>query len=49
MRSGGAYGIDNVAHCGALGAEGVTIVVLASGLGDRHPKGHLELFFATGG
>jgi DNA processing protein len=47
--SGGAYGIDSAAHCGALGAEGVTVAVLASGLGYGYPKGHLELFSAIAG
>jgi len=47
--SGGAYGIDSAAHCGALGAEGITVAVLASGLGYGYPKGHLELFSAIAG
>jgi len=47
--SGGAYGIDSAAHCGALGADGITIAVLASGLGYGYPKGHLELFSAIAG
>ncbi|HUA29125.1 MAG TPA: DNA-processing protein DprA [Streptosporangiaceae bacterium] len=47
--SGGAYGIDSAAHCGALGAEGITVAVLASGLRYGYPKGHLELFSAIAG
>ena len=47
--SGGAYGIDSAAHCGALGAEGITVAVLASGLGYGYPRGHLELFSAIAG
>ena len=47
--SGGAYGIDASAHRGALGADGVTIAVLASGLSYGYPKGHHELFAAVAG
>lgn len=47
--SGGAYGIDAGAHRGALGAEGVTVAVLASGLNYGYPKGHHELFAAVAG
>jgi DNA processing protein len=47
--SGGAYGIDAGAHRGALGAEGVTVAVLASGLSYGYPKGHHELFAAIAG
>ena len=47
--SGGAYGIDASAHRGALGAEGVTVAVLASGLSYGYPKGHNELFAAVAG
>jgi DNA processing protein len=47
--SGGAYGIDASAHRGALGADGVTIAVLASGLEYGYPKGHHELFAAVAG
>jgi DNA processing protein len=47
--SGGAYGIDASAHRGALGAEGVTVAVLASGLSYGYPKGHHELFAAVAG
>jgi DNA processing protein len=47
--SGGAYGIDSCAHRGALGAEGVTVAVLASGLRYGYPRGHHELFAAIAG
>lgn len=44
--SGGAYGIDSVAHRGALAAGGITVAVLASGLSYGYPRGHDELFAA---
>jgi len=47
--SGGAYGIDSSAHRGALGADGVTVAVLASGISYGYPKGHHELFAAIAG
>jgi DNA processing protein len=47
--SGGAYGIDSSAHRGALGAGGITVAVLASGLGYGYPQGHRELFAAVAG
>ncbi len=47
--SGGAYGIDSCAHLGALGADGVTVAVLAGGLSYGYPKGHHELFAAVAG
>jgi DNA processing protein len=47
--SGGAYGIDACAHRGALGADGVTVAVLASGLSYGYPRGHYELFAAIAG
>lgn len=49
MTFGGAYGIDSCAHLGALGADGVTVAVLASGLGYGYPRGHHELFAAIAG
>jgi DNA processing protein len=47
--SGGAFGIDRCAHSGALGAGGVTVAVLASGLSYGYPKSHHELFRAIAG
>jgi DNA processing protein len=47
--SGGAYGIDSCAHRGALGAGGITVAVLASGLGYGYPRGHRQLFAAVAG
>jgi DNA processing protein len=47
--SGGAYGIDSAAHRGSLGADGVTVAVLASGLSFGYPRGHHELFAAISG
>ncbi|HEV2087860.1 MAG TPA: DNA-processing protein DprA, partial [Cryptosporangiaceae bacterium] len=42
--SGGAYGIDGAAHRGALGAGGVTIAALPSGIDTSYPVGHTALF-----
>ncbi|HXW46570.1 MAG TPA: DNA-processing protein DprA [Streptosporangiaceae bacterium] len=44
--SGGAYGIDESAHRGALAADGLTVAVLAGGLCYGYPKGHAEMFEA---
>jgi DNA processing protein len=44
--SGGAFGVDAAAHRGALGADGVTIAVLACGVDVPYPAAHAELFDA---
>ena len=44
--SGGAFGIDASAHRGALGADGVTVAVLACGVDVPYPGGHAELLDA---
>jgi DNA processing protein len=44
--SGGAFGVDAAAHRGALGADGVTIAVLAGGVDTPYPTAHTELFDA---
>jgi DNA processing protein len=44
--SGGAYGIDVAAHRGAIGADGVTVAVLACGVDVAYPTAHTELFDA---
>jgi DNA processing protein len=41
--SGGAFGVDASAHRGALGADGVTVAVLACGVDVPYPAGHAEL------
>lgn len=45
--SGGAYGVDAAAHRGALGADGVTIAVLACGVNVSYPAGHKDLLDAV--
>jgi DNA processing protein len=44
--SGGAFGVDAAAHRGALGADGVTVAVLACGVDVPYPVAHVELFDA---
>jgi len=41
--SGGAYGIDGVAHRASLAADGVTAAVLACGIDVNYPAGHADL------
>jgi DNA processing protein len=41
--SGGAYGIDGMAHRAALSAEGVTVAVMAGGVDRFYPAGHHDL------
>lgn len=42
--SGGAYGIDGVAHRAALRSGGTTIAVMAGGIDRLYPSGHQALF-----
>ena len=42
--SGGAYGIDRVAHLAALASDGTTVAVLAGGVDRLYPTGNRELF-----
>ncbi|MBV8965598.1 MAG: DNA-protecting protein DprA [Mycobacteriaceae bacterium] len=42
--SGGAYGIDGVAHRAALAVDGCTVAVLAGGADVPYPSGHSALF-----
>lgn len=41
--SGGAYGIDAVAHRVAIAADTETVAVLAGGIDQLYPTGHVEL------
>ena len=41
--SGGAYGVDQAAHRGAMGVNGFTVAVMAHGLDRTYPAGHTEL------
>jgi DNA processing protein len=47
--SGGAVGIDAVAHAGALEAGGSTVAVLATGVVSAYPTQHAELFAQIAG
>ncbi|MBI9011908.1 MAG: DNA-protecting protein DprA [Clostridiales bacterium] len=42
--SGLAYGVDVMAHKGALSVDGTTVAVLGSGVLNCYPKGHLSVF-----
>jgi len=42
--SGGAYGIDAAAHCGALQVGGKTAAILGCGIDVTYPKSHQKLF-----
>lgn len=42
--SGGALGVDSLAHESAIGAGGHTIVVLGSGVDRPYPRAHEHLF-----
>lgn len=44
--SGAAFGVDIAAHQGALGADGVTIAVLACGVDVPYPAAHAEVLDA---
>jgi DNA protecting protein DprA len=44
--SGGAYGIDAAAHRGTLGADGVSVAVMACGVDVPYPAGHKDLLDA---
>jgi len=44
ITSGGAYGIDGVAHRAALAAQGATVGIFAGGLDRLYPSGHERLF-----
>lgn len=46
--SGAAYGVDAAAHRGALGVDGPTVAVVATGLDRPYPKGNEPLLDAIG-
>jgi len=45
--SGGAYGVDAVAHRAALAADGLTVAFLAGGVDRLYPAGNTELLRAV--
>ncbi|WP_231821008.1 DNA-processing protein DprA [Microbacterium resistens] len=47
--SGGAYGIDGVAHRVALGTDGRTLAILAGGVDRAYPSGHAGLLVRIAG
>jgi DNA processing protein len=46
--SGGAFGIDGVAHRATLGAEGLTVAVLAGGIDVPYPSAHAAMLRRIG-
>jgi DNA processing protein len=46
--SGGAFGIDGVAHRATLGAEGLTVAVLAGGIDVPYPSAHSAMLRRIG-
>ena len=46
--SGGAFGIDGVAHRAALGADGLTVAVLAGGVDVPYPVAHAAMLRRIG-
>jgi len=42
--SGGAYGIDGIAHKATLRVDGTTIAVMAGGIDRLYPSGHQSMF-----
>jgi DNA processing protein len=46
--SGGAYGIDGVAHRAALHCDGITVAALAGGIDVPYPAGHATLLHRIG-
>ena len=46
--SGGAFGIDGVAHRATLGAEGLTVAVLAGGIDVPYPAAHTAMLRRVG-
>ncbi|TPG36895.1 DNA-processing protein DprA [Mycolicibacterium hodleri] len=46
--SGGAFGIDGVAHRATLGADGLTVAVLAGGVDVPYPSAHLAMLHRIG-